>query len=169
VLLDDATLDLMAEHGTYFDPNLYLVFQNYFDNKARFLGIENYTEEGFAYMHRAVPLVLEVFKHALQRPKLRVVFGTDAVAGAFGKNWDELIYRVQVGGQSPMAALVSATSLSAQSLNLADSIGAIVPGLQADLIAVDGNPLDDITAMRRVVFVMKGGTVYKNGALSAPR
>ena len=169
VLLDDATLDLMAEHGTYFDPNLYLVFQNYFDNKARFLGIENYTEEGYAYMHRAVPLVLEVFKHALQRPTLRIVFGTDAVAGAFGKNWDELIYRVQVGGQSPMAALVSATSLSAQSLNLADSIGAIVPGLQADLIAVDGNPLDDITAMRRVVFVMKGGQVYKNVAVSAPR
>jgi len=164
VLLDDATLDLMAEHGTYFDPNLYLVFQNYFDNKARFLGIENYTEEGYAYMHRAVPLVLAVFQHALQRPKLRIVFGTDAVAGAFGKNWEELIYRVQTGGQSPMAALVSATSLAAQSLNLADSIGAIVPGLQADLIAVDGNPLDDITAMRRVVFVMKGGAVYKNGA-----
>ena len=169
VLLDDATLDLMAEHGTYFDPNLYLVFQNYFDNKARFLGIENYTEEGYAYMHRAVPLVLEVFKHALQRPTLRIVFGTDAVAGAFGKNWEELIYRVQVGGQAPMAALVSATSLAAQSLNLADSIGAIVPGLQADLIAVDGNPLDDITAMRRVAFVMKGGQVYKNVAVSAPR
>ncbi len=164
VLLDDATLDLMAEHGTYFDPNLYLVFQNYFDNKARFLGIENYTEEGYAYMHRAVPLVLAVFQHALQRPKLRIVFGTDAVAGAFGKNWEELIYRVQTGGQAPMAALVSATSLAAQSLNLADSIGAIVPGLQADLIAVDGNPLDDITAMRRVVFVMKGGAVYRNGA-----
>ncbi len=164
VLLDDATLDLMAEHGTYFDPNLYLVFQNYFDNKARFLGIENYTEEGYAYMHRAVPLVLTVFQHALQRPKLRIVFGTDAVAGAFGKNWEELIYRVQTGGQSSMAALVSATSLAAQSLNLADSIGAIVPGLQADLIAVDGNPLDDITAMRRVVFVMKGGAVYRNGA-----
>src|SRR5437879_1379809 len=169
VLLDDATLDLMAEHGTYFDPNLYLVFQNYFDNKARFLGIENYTEEGYAYMHRAVPLVLEVFKHALQRPTLRIVFGTDAVAGAFGKNWEELIYRVQVGGQAPMAAHVSATSLAAQSVNLADSIGAIVPGLQADLIAVDGNPLDDITAMRRVVFVMKGGQVYKNVAVSAPR
>src|SRR5437867_2195675 len=164
VLLDDASLDLMAERGTFFDPNLYLVFQNYFDNKSRFLGLENYTEEGFAQMHRAVPLVLEVFKHALRRPTLRVVFGTDAVAGAFGQNWEELIYRVQVGGQAPMAALVSATSLAAQSLNLADSIGAIVPGLQADLIAVDGNPLDDITAMRRVVFVMKGGAVYKNGA-----
>src|SRR5207245_1217727 len=86
VLLDEATLDLMADHGTFFDPNLYLVFQNYFDNKARFLGMENYTEEGFAQMHRAVPLVLTVFKQALRRPRLRVVFGTYAVAGAFGKN-----------------------------------------------------------------------------------
>src|SRR5216117_493914 len=159
VLLDDATLDLMAEHGTYFDPNLYLVFQNYFDNKARFLGIENYTEEGYAYMHRAVPLVLEVFKHALQRPTLRIVFGTDAVAGAFGKNWEELIYRVQVGGQTPMAAIVSATSRSAQSLDLADTLGAIAPGLEADLIGLAGNPVEDITALRRVVFVMKEGTV----------
>ncbi len=50
VLLDSATLDLIADHGTFFDPNLYLVFQNYFDNKARFLGMENYTEEGFAQM-----------------------------------------------------------------------------------------------------------------------
>jgi len=163
-LLDSATLDLMADHRTFFDPNLYLVFQNYFDNKARFLGMENYTEEGFAQMHRAVPLVLQVFKQALRRPKLRIVFGTDAVAGAFGRNWEELIYRVQVGGQAPMAAIVSATSLSAQSLALGDSIGAIAPGLEADLIGLDGNPADDITALRRVVFVMKGGTVVKNVA-----
>ena len=162
VLLDDAALDLMAERGTFFDPNLYLVFQNYFDNKARFIGIENYTEEGFAQMHRAVPLVLAVFKHALARPRLRVVFGTDAVAGAFGKNWEELIYRVQVGGQPPMAAIVSATSLAAQSLDLADTLGAIAPGLEADLIGLDGNPLEDITALRRVVFVMKAGKVYKS-------
>src|SRR3989441_1186623 len=164
VLLDEATLDLMADHGTFFDPNLYLVFQNYFDNKARFLGIENYTEEGFAHMHRAVPLVLTVFQQALRRPKLRIVFGTDAVAGAFGKNWEELIYRVQVGGQPPMAAIVSATSLAAQSLALADTIGAIAPGLEADLIGIDGNPAEDITALRRVVFVMKGGMVVKNVA-----
>jgi len=168
VLLDETTLDLMAERGTFFDPNLYLVFQNYFDNKARFLGIENYTEEGFAHMHRAVPLVLAVFKQALRRPALRVVFGTDAVAGAFGKNWEELIYRVQIGGQRPMDAIVSATSLAAQSLALADTIGAIAPGLEADLIGIDGNPADDITALRRVVFVMKGGTVVKNVAPRLP-
>src|SRR5436853_7535714 len=152
----------MADHGTFFDPNLYLVFQNYFDNTARFLGIANYTEEGFAQMHRAVPLVLEVFKQALRRPKLRIVFGTDAVAGPFGSNGGELMYRVQIGAQAPMPAIVSATSVSAQSLGLADSIGAIAPGLVADLIGVDGNPAEDITALRRVVFVMKGGQVVKN-------
>src|SRR5260370_5092641 len=65
--------------------------------------METYTEEGFAHMQRAVPRVLEVFKHALQRPRLRVVFGTDAVAGAFGKQWEELIYPVQIGGQAPPA------------------------------------------------------------------
>src|SRR2546425_12986998 len=101
----------MADHGTFFDPNLYLVFQNYFDNKARFLGMENYTEEGFAQMHRAVPLVLAVFKQALQRPRLRIVFGTDAVAGAIRKKWEELIYRGKEGREPPLAAIVSATSL----------------------------------------------------------
>ena len=105
-----------------------------------------------------------MFKQALRRPRLRVVFGTDALAGSFGRNWEELIYRVQVGGQSPMAAIVSATSLAAQSLALADTIGAIAPGLEADLIGIDGNPTEDITALRRVVFVMKGGTVVKNVA-----
>src|SRR2546429_3984889 len=105
------------------------MFQNYFDNKARFLGIEDYAEEGFAQMHRAVPLVLEVFKQALRRPKLQIVFGTDAVAGAVGKNWGELIYRGQGGGQAPLAAGVSATSVPAPSLGVVDSHGAVPPGV----------------------------------------
>jgi imidazolonepropionase-like amidohydrolase len=54
------------------------------------------------------------------------------------------------------------TSAAAASMNMGDKIGAIAPGLEADLVAVAGNPLDDITALRRVVFVMKGGKVYKN-------
>ena len=62
-----------------------------------------------------------------------------------------------------MDAIVSATSLAAESMGLAQQIGALAPGLQADLVAVDGNPLQDITALRRVVFVMKGGKVYKHG------
>jgi imidazolonepropionase-like amidohydrolase len=67
----------------------------------------------------------------------------------------------------PMAALVSANSMGAEALGMADRIGAIAPGLEADIIAIDGDPLKDISAVRRVVFVMKGGVVYKNAARGA--
>ena len=67
-----------------------------------------------------------------------------------------------------MAALVSANALGAEALGMADQIGSIAPGLQADIIALNGDPLKDITAVRRVVFVMKGGIVYKNVARSEP-
>jgi len=100
----------------------------------------------------------------LNIPGLKIVYGTDAVAGAHGHNIEEMIYRVQKGGQDPNAAIVSAASLAAESLNMADRIGSIAPGMDADLIAVDGDPLKDITALRRVLFVMKEGKVYKNVA-----
>ena len=61
-----------------------------------------------------------------------------------------------------MTAMISANSLGAEAMGLSDLIGSIAPGLQADIIALDGDPLKDITAVRRVVFVMKGGIVYKN-------
>ena len=66
------------------------------------------------------------------------------------------------GGQAPMDAIRAATSLNAEALRLGDSVGAIATGLQADLIAVEGNPLTDIDALRKVVFVMRAGKVYKN-------
>jgi imidazolonepropionase-like amidohydrolase len=161
-LLDQATLDLMAERGTYFDPNIDLIFRNYLENKARYLGVGNYTEEGFAHMERALQTTVEVFKQGLSTPGLKMVFGTDAVAGAHGRNFEELIARVERGGQDPMDAIISATSLAAESLGLDGEIGTIAPGMQADLIAVDGNPLEDITALRRVVFVMRRGVVFKS-------
>lgn len=160
-LLDAATIALMAERGTYFDPHIGLVFQNYLGNRDRFLGIGNYTEDGFAHMERAVTTSLDAFRQALAHPGLPIVFGTDAVAGAHGRNFDELIYRVEIGGQDPMRAIVSATSLAARSLGLDDAIGRLAPGMVADVIAVDGDPLDDITALRRVVFVMSNGVVHK--------
>ncbi|MFN8060836.1 MAG: amidohydrolase family protein [Vicinamibacterales bacterium] len=157
-------MTLMAQRGTYFDPNIHLVLQNYIDNKARYLGIGNYTEEGFAWMSKALPITLAMFKQALRIPNLKMVFGTDAVAGAHGRNVEELVYRVQQGGQAPREGVVSITSLAATSLRLGDRIGTLAKGFEADLIAVDGNPNEDITALRRVVFVMKGGKVYKNVA-----
>ena len=167
-LLDDAALDTMNAHHMFFDPNIGLVLQNYIENKPKFLGIGNYTEEGFAYMERAVPQALDAFKRALKRPNIRIVFGTDAVAGAHGRNFEEIIYRVQKGGQSPMAAVVSATSLAAQSLGIQDSVGTIAPNYIADLIATEGNPAEDITALRRVVFVMKEGQLIRAAPSSMP-
>lgn len=161
-LIDQPTLDLMAAHGTYFDPNTDLIFRNYFEHKPQFLGTPGYTEEGFAAMEKAVPRVLDVFRKALNTKNLKVVFGTDAVAGSHGRNFQELEYRVRTGGQSPMDAITSATSLSAESLGLGDRIGSIAPGYEADIIAVDGDPLQDIGALEKVVFVMKGGKVFKS-------
>src|SRR5271170_7608360 len=75
--------------------------------------------------------------------------------------------RVEHCQQSPMAALVSANAVAADALGMADHLGQLKPGYDADIIALDGDPLKDITAVRRVVFVMKGGVVYKNVARNA--
>ncbi|MBV8520140.1 MAG: amidohydrolase family protein [Acidobacteria bacterium] len=160
-LIGQPELDLMAAHGTYFDPNTDLVFRNYFENKSHFLGIGSYTAEGFAAMENAVPRVLDVFQKGLKTKGLKIVFGTDAVAGAHGRNFQELEYRVRTGGQNPMDAITSATSLSAESLGLGNRIGTLAPGYDADLIAVAGDPLKDIGALEHVVLVMKGGQIFK--------
>lgn len=161
VFATDDVLKLMAERGVYFDPQCGLVFRNYLDNRAKYEGIGNYNEQGFAFMEKAIPLAVAAFKRARATPGLKIVWGTDAVAGAHGRNVEDLICRVQDGGQPPMEAIVSATSLGAQAMGLGEQIGTVAPGFQADLIAVDGDPTADITALRRVVFVMKGGRVYR--------
>ncbi len=158
--LNNETLDLMVQHGTFFDPNISTT-HNYLEHRKEYLGIGNYTDEGFAEMEKSLPIRLETLHRALAR-HVEIVFGTDAVAGAHGRNAEEFIYRVRDGGQSPMDALVSANSKAAEALRLSDSVGSIAPGMQADLIALDGDPLKDITAVRRVVFVMKAGKIYNN-------
>ena len=164
----DDDLKLMAEKGTYLDPQAGLVIENYLANKERYLGTPGYTEEGFAAMQRVLALNHELVRRASKTRGLKVVFGTDAVAGAHGRNAEEFIDRVRDGGVDPMAAMVSANSLAAEALGMGDRIGSIAPGLEADIIALDGDPLKDVTAVRRVVFVMKGGVVYKNAARRAP-
>ncbi len=163
VFADEATLAMMAAHGTYFDPQCGLIFRNYLDNRARYSGIGNYNDAGFAAMEKAIPLAIATFKRAIATGGLKVVFGTDAVAGAHGRNAEDLVCRVKEGGQAPMDAIVSATSLAAESIGLGATTGAIAPGMDADLIAVDGDPSVDVTALERVVFVMKGGRVHRNG------
>jgi len=162
VFVTQAELDLMAQKGTWFDPQCSLVFRNYLDNRAKYDGIGNYNAEGFAAMERALPLAAEVIRKAIATKGLKMVYGTDAVAGAHGRNAEDLVCRVQTSGQKTMDAIVSATSLSAASLGLGDVIGALAAGYDADIIAVDGDPIKDITAVRRVSFVMKGGRVVKD-------
>lgn len=162
VFATDAVLKLMAERGTYHDPQCGLVFRNYLENRAKYQGIGNYNDEGFASMEKAIPLALEGFKRALATPGLKIVWGTDAVAGAHGRNVEDLICRVNEGGQKAMAAIVSATSLNAEALGLKDRIGSIAAGMEADIIAVPGDPTTDITALRNVRFVMMGGRVVKS-------
>ena len=161
-LSSDDDLKLMAEKGTYLDPQAGLVIENYLLNKDKYLGTPGYTEEGFAAMERVLSLNHELIKRASKIRGLKIVFGTDAVAGAHGRNAEEFIDRVRDGGVDPMTAMVSANSLAAEAMRMSDQIGSIAPGLQADIIAVEGDPLKDITAVRRVSFVMKSGVVYKN-------
>ncbi|PYL47580.1 MAG: amidohydrolase [Verrucomicrobia bacterium] len=166
-LADDDSLKLMAEHGTYFDPQAGLVIENYLANKGRFLGTPGYTEEGFAAMERVLSLDHDIVRQGVKTPGLKVVFGTDAVAGAHGRNAEEFIDRVRDAGVDPMSAMISAQSLAAEAMRLGNLIGSIAPGYEADIIALEGDPLKDITAVRRVIFVMKAGTVYKNVARGA--
>ncbi len=153
-------LKALADAGVYFDPNIGLVTQNYLENKSRFLGIGNYTGEGFAAMVRALESKDTMFGAALKTKGLKMVMGTDAVAGAHGQNARESIERVK-SGQRPMDAIIGMTSLAAESMGLGGATGSVTTGLAADLVAVDGDPLTDITALQRVRFVMKDGKIYK--------
>ena len=167
--IDESSLKLMAEHGVFFDPNVGVVMQNYLRNRSRFVGVGDYTEDGFAAMEQVIRLNEVLIRKAVATRGLKLVMGSDAVAGAHGRNADELVERVRQGRQAPMDANLSATSVAAESLNLGKSVGRLAPRYEADIIAVDGDPTADITALTRVVFVMRDGKIYKRGGSISPR
>lgn len=161
-LATDEDLKLLVQKGTWLDPQAGLVFENYLLHKEKFVGTPGFPEEVFPTIKDLIPMYHDFMKRALKIPGLKIVFGSDALAGSHGRNAEEFVDRIRDAGVDPMVAMVSANSLGAEALGMADQIGSIAPGLQADIIALDGDPLKDITAVRRVVFVMKGGVVYKN-------
>ena len=163
-LATDDDLKVLVQKGTWFDPQAGLVFENYLLHKEKFVGTPGFPEEAFSIIKDLIPQYHDFLKRAMKIPGLKIVFGSDALAGSHGRNAEEFIDRVRDVGIDPLTAMVSANALGAQALGMADQIGSIAPGLEADIIALDGNPLTDITAVRRVVFVMKGGVVYKNSA-----
>jgi imidazolonepropionase-like amidohydrolase len=153
--------------GTILSPQVGLVVQNYIANKQRYLGVGNYTEQGMATMLNDLHFDFEVCTLAAKTPGAKIVFSTDATAGAHGRNAEEFIGRVEHCGLTPMQALVSANALAAEAIGMADKLGKLAPGYEADIIALDGDPIKDITAVRRVVFVMRDGAIYKwNGSRS---
>jgi imidazolonepropionase-like amidohydrolase len=158
--LTDATLDLMVARGIYFDPNFSNV-RHYLEHQADYA--REFAPADFSQMEKDFPIALDTLRRARAK-NVKIVFGSDAVFGMHGHNAEEFVQRVQRGGETPMDAIVSATSRAAESLGLQEKIGAIAIGLEADLVATAGNPLGDIESVRRVVFVMRGGTVYKNVA-----
>ena len=164
VLATDDDLKFLVEKGVVLDPQAGLVMENYLLNKEKFVGTPGFPEEAFTVIREIIPLYSDFMKRAAKVPGLKIVFGSDALAGSHGRNAEEFVERVRDAGVDPMAAMVSANSVGAEALGLSNQIGSIVPGLQADIIALDGDPTKDITAVRRVVFVMKGGVVYKNTA-----
>jgi imidazolonepropionase-like amidohydrolase len=161
VFVDSTARAMMVANGTFFDPQCGLVFHNYLDHKPWFEGIGNYNAVGFAAMERALPLAAAVIDTAGRTKGLKLVFGTDAVAGAHGRNAEDLVCRVRQGKLAAMDVIVSATSRSAESLGLDKEIGRIAPGFEADIIATDGDPSAEIEATLRVRFVMRGGIIYR--------
>ena len=161
-LVDRAALDTIAESGMYLGNQIDLLFRNYAEHEQRYVGIGGYSTEGFVNLQEAGPGARSVFQQSLDVPELKIVYSTDAVAGGHGRNAEELVAYVRLGGQRPMDTVVSATSLAAESIGLGDEVGAIARGMAADIIALDGDPLADAAAFDQVVFVMRAGVVYKN-------
>ena len=156
---DDAAIKAMKDANVFFDPNIGLVLQNYLWNRDHFIGSGNFNDEGFAAMEKVLPNLPIVFKKALDAG-VRMPMGTDAVAGGHGENAREIVARV-TAGQSTTGALIGATSLAADSLGLGTTIGTLAPGFEADIVAVPGDAIADISNVHHTKFVMKGGKVYK--------
>jgi imidazolonepropionase-like amidohydrolase len=154
-------IGIAAKAGAYLSPQVGLVVQNYIKNQDRYIGVGNYTEQGMATMLEDLPEDYKVCTIAAKIPGAKLVFSTDATAGAHGHNAEEFLGRVAHCGITPMQALVSANRIAAEAIGMGDHLGTLAPGYEADIIALDGDPLNDLTAVRRVVFVMRGGVIYK--------
>jgi imidazolonepropionase-like amidohydrolase len=152
--VDDEGIRLMKERGTYLVADIYnddYILAEYTRLKYPEKIIEKERQVGRAQR--------ENFQRAV-RAGVKVAFGSDAGVYPHGWNARQFAHMVK-WGLSPMQAIQAATVNAADLLGWSDRVGRIAPGLQADLIAVEGDPLQDITALERVRFVMKGGRIYK--------
>ncbi len=153
--MDDEVMRLMKEHGTWYVPTI--LAGNWVAEQSK---IDGFFPELVRPKAAAIgPLIQETFAKAY-RAGVPIVFGTDTGVSPHGDNAQEFALMVE-GGMPPMEALKSATSVAADFLKIGDTHGRLQPGKIADIVAVPGNPLDDIRVMERVHFVMQGGRVHK--------
>jgi imidazolonepropionase-like amidohydrolase len=153
-LLDDEAVDLLAERGTYLVADIY---------NGDFIATEGarrgWPAETLAKNAATTQAQRDGFARAV-RAGVRIAYGTDSGVYPHGWNARQLPYMVR-HGMTPMAALRSATVVAAELLGWQDRVGALAPGRLADVIAVPGNPLDDLELLAEVPFVMQGGRVLK--------
>ena len=156
--MDDETIDLMKKNGTYYVPTITAgksvadsaLIPGYYPPFVVIKAIET------------GPKIQATFAKAY-KAGVKIAFGTDAGVFGHGKNYKEFEYMVEAG-MPPMVAIKSATVAAADLISMSDKLGSVEKGKLADIIAVDGDPLQDIKTMKNVSFIMKEGKVYKGGA-----
>ena len=153
--IDDAAIAAMKQHGTYLVPTLYL--GDWFLENAPKTGVP---PQMLAKAQAVLPAARKNIAHAFASG-VKVGFGTDAAVYPHGLNAREFAVMVKLG-LTPLQSIQAATVNDADLLGWSDKVGVIEPNHYADIIAVDGDPLQDVTTLERVKFVMKGGVVYKN-------
>jgi imidazolonepropionase-like amidohydrolase len=152
--MDDQDIALMKQHGTFYCPTIYTgIF------------VAEQAKQGAyppAVTAKALEIGPQIFKTVgrAYRGGVKIAYGTDAGVYPHGQNWEDFVYLVKAGVPNAYA-LQTATMNAAQLLGHDDTLGSVSPGKFADLVAVPGNPLDDISVMSQVNFVMKAGVVYK--------
>ncbi len=153
--MSDEDMKLAKEHGTWLVPTI--IAGKFVEEKAKIPG--NYPPQVAAKAMQVGPIIQATAGKAY-KAGVKIAFGTDAGVYPHGENAKEFKYMVDAG-MPPMFVIQAATTHAAQLLKHEKDIGSIAPGKFADVIAVDGNPLDDVTLLQKVRFVMKEGTIYK--------
>lgn len=153
--MDDEIRNLMKQHGTYYVPTI--LAGKFVADKAK---IDGYFPALVQPKAAAIgPLIQSTFAKA-HKSGVKIAFGTDSGVSAHGDNAQEFALMVEAG-MSPADAILSATVNSADLLGISETLGSLEPGKLADMIAVKGNPLENIRLLESVAFVMKGGKIYK--------
>ena len=154
--MSEETMALMKEHGTFFVPTI--LAGVFVAEKAE---VDGYFPEVVRPKAAAIgPQSRDTFARA-HAAGVKIAFGTDTGVSPHGENAREFELMVE-GGMSPMEAIRSATVTAAELLGATDRLGVVKEGMLADVVAVSGDPLEDITLLQDVVFVMKGGEVYES-------